>query len=739
MYRVITSRYSLEEWTGTSIISTPWEEDLHGENVKLTSGKIVKGINGIDSFSFTISPLHPLYNDIHDYKTLIRIYNTNRRRQEFIGRVLYTNDDMSESGEIRKDVVCESFLGYLCDSVQDAKDKNHVWTGKSFLETVLLCHNGQVEKEKKITLGRISDELVNIQFKSEIKRENSWEVIKKTLIDVYGGEISVRCSNFTDSIYLDYLIDEKNVSSTKIALSRNMKSVSRERDPSEIVTRLIPIGKDGLDITSVNNGRNYIEDTEAKDLFGIRYKAVEFNEVTSPEILIQSGDEWLHNNNKVRVKYTVTALDLSLLGLDIDDFEVKNYHPLVNPLLGIDDTARIIKKTIDICEEVKSSFEIGDNFETVSDIQIRRAKEVNKISEAIATSDFATMGDVETAEANAATNAEALVNAEAERAKGVEASLQTNQDNIVGRVEDAENNISSFALTINGFETRVEDAESNISILTQTVNGFNARVENAEGWIADLQIEVDNISASVTDGVTSAELALVIENGVAKISANADKIDLQTGEITITGDWFTLTKTGGLTCQYATVKDAAVTGTFTHTNNGSTVTIDKGYVSIVNGGAFLNIGAATTSMGSTRGYIRGGTTGNTGNGIYFFDDGLYLNGSAYANAPIATTSDADKKNSITALSESYSALFDNLLPRLYKYNDGTSNRIHVGFIAQEVEAAINAAGLTSLDFAGFVKSDEQEAYYLRYEEFIALCVHEIQSLKKEIGELKNNG
>lgn len=724
----------------------PWEESLHDEKVKLSSGKIVKGINGIDSFSFTISPLHPLFNDILDYRTHIRIVNTNRNRQEFIGRVLYTNDDMSESGEIKKDVVCESYLGFLCDSVQDAKSKDTDWTIKSFLQYVLGYHNNQVEYEKNITLGNVSAELENIQFKGEIRRENTWDTIKKTLIDVYGGEIAIRCSGFGSRIYLDYLVDEKNVSSTKIALSRNMKSVSRERDPSEIVTRLIPIGKDGLDITSVNNGRNYIEDTEAKDLFGIRYKAVEFNEVTSPEILIQSGDEWLHNNNKVRVKYTVTALDLSLLGLDIDDFEVKNYHPLLNPLMGIDDTARIIKKTIDICEEVKSSFEIGDNFESVSDIQIRRAKEINKLSNALA-SDYATIEDVE--------NAEALVEAEAERAKGVEATLQINQDNIVGRVETAEGKVSTLTQTVNGFETRVENAEGavstltqtvngfetrvenaegKVSTLTQTVNGFDARVENAEGNISALSVRVNQIAASVGNGITSADLALTIgDDGIARISASAEEIQITGNRIKITSDYFNLNKNGGLTAKYATLEECKVTSIA----SGSTVTIDGGYISIKNGGAFLNIGAATTSTGQTRGYIRGGTS--TGNGIYFFEDGLYLNGRAYANAPIATTSDAGKKNSITAISESYSALFDNLLPRLYKYNDGTSNRIHVGFIAQEVEAAINAAGLSSLDFAGFVKSDEQEAYYLRYEEFIALCVHEIQSLKKEIGELKNNG
>jgi len=47
----------------------------------------------------------------------------------------------------------------------------------------------------------------------------------------------------------------------------------------------------------------------------------------------------------------------------------------------------------------------------------------------------------------------------------------------------------------------------------------------------------------------------------------------------------------------------------------------------------------------------------------------------------------------------YSILFDYLNPVIYKYNNGTSNRFHTGFIAQEVVSAIEKANLTTQDFA----------------------------------------
>lgn len=115
-----------------------------------------------------------------------------------------------------------------------------------------------------------------------------------------------------------------------------------------------------------------------------------------------------------------------------------------------------------------------------------------------------------------------------------------------------------------------------------------------------------------------------------------------------------------------------------------------------------------------------------------------LNGSS-----ISTTSDANKKHNIQLISIEYETLFNNLIPRLYQYNDGTSNRIHTGFIAQEVEQAILAADLTTQDLAAYMQvtskaeNGEEESYLtLRYEEFIALNTYMIQKQQKRIDELE---
>lgn len=354
--------------------------EIHGTKEKLKSGSVVKGINSIDSFSFSVLPSNAGFDKIHDYSTLVSVYNTNKKRYEFQGRVLYSSRMMDSSGKISKDVVCESYLGFLCDSVQEYVYERN-WTVKELLGFILNQHNSQVEEYKKIAIGEMTVTDPNDNLYLGIQRNNSWKTIEEKLIKKLGGEIRFRVEDGV--IYLDYLKEIGERLTTEIALSKNMKSITREDNPSDYITRLIPLGcklknEDGeeleerLDITSVNEGKNYIENEAAVKMYGIRYGYVTYDNVTIASNLLSKGKTYLQENSKVKVKYSITALDLSLLKMDINDFDVYNYHPIKNRLLGIDDVARVIKKTIDICEEVKSTIEVGDNFKSLSDLQVEK-------------------------------------------------------------------------------------------------------------------------------------------------------------------------------------------------------------------------------------------------------------------------------------------------------------------------------------------------------------------------------
>jgi len=118
---------------------------------------------------------------------------------------------------------------------------------------------------------------------------------------------------------------------------------------------------------------------------------------------------------------------------------------------------------------------------------------------------------------------------------------------------------------------------------------------------------------------------------------------------------------------------------------------------------------------------------------------LYITGTWTGSSAGSISSDVNKKNTITNMADAYEVLFDELRACTFKYNDGTSDRVHTGYIAQEVKAAMDIAGISTQDFAALCidrPGTEYEEWSLRYEEFVSLNTWQIQKLKRRVSELE---
>lgn len=136
------------------------------------------------------------------------------------------------------------------------------------------------------------------------------------------------------------------------------------------------------------------------------------------------------------------------------------------------------------------------------------------------------------------------------------------------------------------------------------------------------------------------------------------------------------------------------------------------------------------------------------------------------------TSDRNAKHDITDLDpEKITAFIMGLKPSSYVFNDADSGRTHWGLISQDIEELFPQLGMTSMDFAGFIKSPKMEDYYedvpetvtdeetgeektvtrkelktrtvegeyiysLRYDEFIAPLICMVQKQQKQIENLE---
>ena len=429
--------------------------------------------------------------------------------------------------------------------------------------------------------------------------------------------------------------------------------------------------------------------------------------------------------------------------------------------------------------------------------------EFDHISELITDPVYVRLEDAEGNIASLTLTAENLT-VRMEDAEGNLSVLQQTASSLTVRISDAEGNISVLQQTATSLTSRISDAEGNLSILQQTATSLTSRISDAEGNISSLIQTVDSITLSVSNGSTSSYISLSID-GVVVASQNIYMSGLVTytglagGTTTIDGaciktgtiDANRLNLSGAITfsdlssdvrndintvSRWTYSGTTYIDGAQIMTGTVSASTLEGGSVNLLNyAGGTVGIltmtGASSssyaidlTSFGALRLTGRSGDvflqSGDTTylhimgdlvvgfanlrsnqSGNYSCGTSIYRWSEVYSSTSEITTSDRNLKNTISYDLTAYDALFSALKPCSFQYNDGKSGRTHIGMIAQDVEEALSAAGLTSLDFAGFVRSPDEKAgggylYSLRYEEFIGLCIREIQRLSQRIDKLE---
>ena len=115
---------------------------------------------------------------------------------------------------------------------------------------------------------------------------------------------------------------------------------------------------------------------------------------------------------------------------------------------------------------------------------------------------------------------------------------------------------------------------------------------------------------------------------------------------------------------------------------------------------------------------------------------VYINTDLYVNGSIYNPSDKNLKKNIEQISSNKIDDFTILNPVQYSFKDDVKNKVHYGFIAQDVEKI----------YPELVKNSEMGYKTINYIEFIPLLVQkindnakEIELLKLKIQELSDNG
>lgn len=307
---------------------------------------------------------------------------------------------------------------------------------------------------------------------------------------------------------------------------------------------------------------------------------------------------------------------------------------------------------------------------------------------------------------------------------------------------------TSVQVTEKGLESEVKratDAESELSTrIEQTEQQIVLRVDSATGKIVqvsligdtgsgtEFKVDADNINLSASDVIN------LLSGGT---------INLTGKNIAITSDNFSVTKEGKMTCNDANIEGDINAKTFKSEfyYNGQKYSemrlSAEGYednvgylimqelISIL--GAKLRHTIITpTSVGVYEdGYPK------TGDYAKVETAGFFTSGTAYLGSSPVIASDKSIKINIQSLDTHKSSDFIYALnPVEYKYKDGTSDRLHHGFIAQELHDSMQEDWGVYCD--ANIDTGEKGGKAIRYEELIADLVATVQSQNERIAELE---
>jgi len=349
---------TIHQRDGTEISSlTPW-----GDGVD--NAFIDKRINGAVTLKFILPRDNPKWDYMND-AYLLRVDG-----KEFV--ITGTEEERDNRGELLSNVQCEEswvelgglYADYLTVEILSSTAENALQT--------LLAGTGWIVGEVTILASEIHD--------LETEKESCLFNVRKVQ-EIWGGILSFDSVNKTVSLYHE---DDFGVNrNVEFRYRKNIRSLRRKID-CNVVTRLIPFGKDDLDISSVNGGVIYLED------FSYTNRVIERiwvnQEYEDPAVLKAKAQEAHAKLARPRANYQCNIADLhELTGYQHEEFFLGDWVRVVDDDAGIDATIQIIRHRYNVFQVWQADVEIGDPREELWD-QLARHEglvgDINKSSSA---------------------------------------------------------------------------------------------------------------------------------------------------------------------------------------------------------------------------------------------------------------------------------------------------------------------------------------------------------------------
>lgn len=348
----------------------------------ITQAQISEDAENIDSFKLAAPFNHPYIDSIKPMASVIVCKKG--EAVVFEGRALDNGSDFYNTHAW----TCESALAYLKDTVQPPF--SYKGPLKGLFEQFISVHNKSVEAQKQFKIGSITvtDNNDYISYSSS-DYTVTMDAIKSKLINTHGGYLQVRYES--DGKYLDYLSDFKTKSVQKVEYGKNITDIKISRDHTERITALIPLGaknaseeeqtEERIDITSVNNGKNYIYDEAAVKEIGWIWASEIWDDVTLPDNLLKKAKSRLADMVAGVTSIELTIIDESDTGVDIGDIRARMYVECISKPHGINGTYLCVSRTRDYLNPAGNTITIGASGVKLSAAAAKQDKDIESIED----------------------------------------------------------------------------------------------------------------------------------------------------------------------------------------------------------------------------------------------------------------------------------------------------------------------------------------------------------------------
>lgn len=355
-----------------------YSPNLINKGYSVYNGKITTELNRSGTFEFRIPNTNPMYNNL---KKLNSIITVERDGEEiWRGRIL---EDTRDFYNIKR-VVCEGEIGYFNDVLVPPYD--YSTSGVKFRShlTYLLSEYGKhCSSNRMIELGIIKmedpDQLIYPRLDDY---SDVLTCLGNDIIDSIGGYIFTRREN--DQTYLDYYEDLTEVSDQTIIFGTNLLDFEEYLNSAGIYTYLIPFGKQGddgkrVDITSVNEGRNYISSETGEKLFGKIWSAGVWDLIDDPETLLKLATIDLSEAIEMSATINIKAVDLRSMGVDVSRIKLGYLIPVISPPHDIDSNFLCSKISLDLDDEGNNEYTLGMTLSGLTDREVSNSRNTNSV------------------------------------------------------------------------------------------------------------------------------------------------------------------------------------------------------------------------------------------------------------------------------------------------------------------------------------------------------------------------